>query len=243
MTKPIIRTKIEQIDNLTDYAEDKMLTKKQYALLMFIDKRLKESGISPSFEEMKEALDLRSKSGIHRLISALEERGFLKRLPHKARALEVVKLPDNKGAYTIPSDVSPSSSNDNYSDAVEIPLYGKIAAGTPIEALRDESEMVSIPSSMIGNGDYYALTVEGDSMMEAGILSGDTVIIRKASHAHNGEIVVAVVEGYEVTLKRYKQDKNTVSLIPENRNYEVRQLPSDKVIIQGTLSGLIRNYN
>ncbi len=218
-----------------------MLTKKQYALLMFIDKRLKETGISPSFEEMKEALDLRSKSGIHRLISALEERGFLKRLAHKARALEVIKLPDNKGAYAIPSDVS--ANNDNYSDSVEIPLYGKIAAGTPIEALRDESEMLSIPSSMVGSGDYYALTVEGDSMMEAGILSGDTVIIRKASHAHNGEIVVAVVEGYEVTLKRYKQDKNTVSLIPENHNYEVRTLPSDKVIIQGTLSGLIRNYN
>ncbi len=216
-----------------------MLTKKQHQLLVFIDKRLKETGISPSYDEMKKALDLKSKSGIHRLISALEERGFLRHLPFKARALEVLKLPEVDMHST--SNIVSLEVSSEVTEQV-IPLYGKIAAGTPIEAIRDPEANISVPSSMLGRGEHYALTVEGDSMINAGILDGDTVIIERANTAENGQIVVALVDGFEVTLKRLRRQGSSIALEPENPAYQTRILPASRVAVQGRLIGLMRNY-
>lgn len=233
-----------------------MLTRKQYELLMFIDERLRATGISPSFDEMKDALDLKSKSGIHRLITGLEERGFIRRLAHRARALEVVKLPENLGDQPLPAapaKFSPKVITGNFNlvgaspvagiaDAVSLPLYGKIAAGTPIEALRDNSASVEIPAALIGGGSHYALTIEGDSMIEAGILDGDTVVIRECSSADNGTIVVALVDDQEATLKRLRRKGASIALEPANKAYETKIFPENRVKIQGRLVGLLRNY-
>lgn len=229
-----------------------MLTKRQYQLLMLIEKRLREDGVSPSFEEMKEAIGLKSKSGIHRLISGLEERGFIRRLPNRARALEVLRLPDNRAECQVMSarDLvsrqttrSFSRLNENLAaNSVELPRYGKIAAGTPIEALRS-NETVAVPANMIGNGEHYALTVAGDSMIEAGILDGDTVIIRRTNSVENGEIAVALVDGCEVTLKKIRHKGNAVLLEPCNKDYETRTYSSERITIQGKLVGLMRNYD
>jgi repressor LexA len=220
-----------------------LLTKKQNELLMFINERLKESGISPSFDEMKEALDLRSKSGIHRLITALEERGFIKRLAHRARALDVIKLPDNmKASLSAPSraNIPPVAANDDRS--VSISVMGRIAAGTPIEALQEEVNQISIPMEMMRSGEHYALEVHGDSMIEAGILDGDTAIIQTTPSAENGEIVVALVEGHEATLKRLRRKGDMIALEAANAAYETRLFRSDQVRVQGRLVGLIRKY-
>ncbi len=236
-----------------------MLTKKQYQLLMYIDKKLRESGISPSFDEMKSALDLKSKSGIHRLITGLEERGFIRRLPHRARALEVLRLPENAEAPAAARTASPEPRNfapnvikgdfnisgmQNHEEAsaIQLPLYGKIAAGTPIEALRDNSQSVDIPADMLGVGEHYALEVEGDSMIEAGIHDGDTVLIRRADTADNGSIVVALVDDLEVTLKRIRRKGESIALEPANAAYETRICGPDQVKVQGRLVGLIRRY-
>ncbi|NFV79113.1 transcriptional repressor LexA [Magnetospirillum aberrantis] len=231
-----------------------MLTRKQYELLMFIDQRLRASGISPSFDEMKDALDLKSKSGIHRLITGLEERGFIRRLAHRARALEVVKLPENVDALPAPSakfsptvirggfalaGAAPVASN---ADAVSLPLYGKIAAGTPIEALRDHSASIEVPASLLGAGEHYALTIEGDSMVEAGILDGDTVLIRRCDTAEAGTIVVALVDEQEATLKRLRRRGASIALEPANKKYETKIFPADRVKVQGRLIGLVRQY-
>lgn len=242
-----------------------MLTRKQYQLLMFIDKRLKEVGVSPSFDEMKEALGLRSKSGIHRLITALEERGFLRRLPHRARALEVLRLPGNattlvergivaaddgsgdlRGATpsnVIHADFKQPSAPPAASDgAITLPLYGRIAAGTPIEALRDNTRTIAVPSMLLGKGEHYALEVEGDSMIDAGIRSGDTVVIERCDNADNGAIVVALVDNEEVTLKRLRRRGQSIALEPANAAYETRICGPDQVRVQGRLVGLIRLY-
>lgn len=232
-----------------------MLTRKQYELLMFIDQRLRATGISPSFDEMKDALDLKSKSGIHRLITGLEERGFIRRLAHRARALEVVKLPENIDQLPVPSaKFSPTVIQGNFNalpgaaqvasnaDAVTLPLYGKIAAGTPIEALRDHSSTIEVPASMLGAGEHYALAVEGDSMIDAGILDGDTVIIRRSDTADAGTIVVAMVDDLEVTLKRLRRKGASIALEPANKKYETRIFPPDRVKVQGRLVGLLRQY-
>ena len=214
-----------------------MLTKKQYELLMLIDKRLKENGIPPSFEEMKEAVGLKSKSGIHRLITGLEERGFIRRLPNKARALEILRLPAD--APHPAAMASLPAAND---DTREIPLYGKIAAGTPIEALRSE-ETIGVPSQLLGAGEHYALTVAGDSMIDAGILDGDTVIIKRCASALDGDIVVALVDGTDVTLKRLRRKGKTIALEPANPAYPTRIFSADRVAVQGTLAGLMRSYS
>ena len=217
-----------------------MLTEKQYKLLMFVNKVIKETGFSPSFDEMKNAVGLKSKSGIHALIEALVERNFVKKLPHKARALEVVRMPKLK-----PSSIVEEEKRKEIllSNMVEIPLYGKIAAGSPIEAVANEVDRFSVPSQMAMGGEFYALTIEGDSMIDEGILDGDTVIIKKANVARNGEIVVALVDDCEATLKVFKKEKDEVLLIPRNEAYEVRHLSGDRVKVQGILSGLIRNYH
>lgn len=236
-----------------------MLTRKQYELLMFIDARLKADGVSPSFDEMKEALALKSKSGIHRLITGLEERGFIRRLPHRARALEVLRLPGNTQAEPASAEEAPPRFTPNVirgsfkaalqgasvvgeAEAVELPLYGKIAAGTPIEALRDNSASVGVPGSMLGAGEHYALEVEGDSMIDAGILDGDTVILRRCDTAENGAIVVALVDGGEVTLKRLRRKGASIALEPANKSYETRIFGPDRVMVQGRLVGLLRRY-
>ncbi len=232
-----------------------MLTKKQLDLLEFIHSRLQRDGVPPSFDEMKEALDLRSKSGIHRLITALEERGFIKRLAHRARAIEIVKLPDSMGAAATgfsprvidgdrpdmgkPANAAPVSSID----AMELPVMGRIAAGVPIEAISHAASHVAVPGAMIGGpGDHYALEVKGDSMIEAGINDGDVVVIRETSTADNGDIVVALVEDHEATLKRFFRRGNAIALEAANPAYETRVLPEDKVKVQGRLVGLIRTY-
>jgi repressor LexA len=224
-----------------------MLTRKQYELLSFINERLDESGVSPSFDEMKDALNLKSKSGIHRLITGLEERGFIRRLPHRARALEVVKLPDNmgggpKGNVVRPDfKASPSAAPlEGYN--ISLPVLGKIAAGTPIAALSDHSNNVEVPASMIGGGEHYALKVEGDSMIEAGIFDGDTVLIQRCDTAENGAIVVALVDDAEVTLKSIRRKGNSVALEAANPAYETRIFGPDRVKVQGRLVGLMRNY-
>jgi repressor LexA len=238
-----------------------MLTRKQYELLVFINRRLSDGGVSPSFEEMKEALGLKSKSGIHRLISGLEERGFIRRLPHRARALEVVRLPEDtaisggrgRGAAersrfsptVIRGDFKaalPGTAISASDDAVQLPLYGRIAAGTPIEALRDQSNTVGVPSGLLANGEHYALEVAGDSMIDAGILDGDTVIIQRCDTADNGAIVVALVDNIEVTLKRLRRRGDSIALEPANKAYETRIFGPDRVKVQGRLVGLLRRY-
>jgi repressor LexA len=234
-----------------------MLTRKQHELLMFINQRLTATGVSPSFDEMKDALNLRSKSGIHRLISGLEERGFIRRLAHRARALEVIKLPEESAApgsaekarfspTVIRGDFSgalPGSSVSPESEAVDLPLYGRIAAGTPIEALRDQSATIGIPSALLGHGgEHYALEVAGDSMVDAGILDGDTVIIQRCETADNGSIVVALVDNLEVTLKRLRRRGASIALEPANQAYETRIFGPDRVKVQGRLVGLLRRY-
>lgn len=235
-----------------------MLTRKQHELLIFVDHHLRTTGFSPSFEEMKDALNLRSKSGIHRLISALEERGFLRRHHHRARALEVLKMPDKMSAATAKVEQAPFAPNVIRGDfsgnrlpgvkaageaaAVQLPLYGRIAAGQPIEALRDQGSQIEVPMAMLGNGEHYALEVAGDSMIDAGILDTDTVIIRKGETAETGQIVVAMIDDSEVTLKRLRRKGSTIVLEPANPKYEVRILPADRVKVQGRLVGLIRRY-
>ena len=224
-----------------------MLTKKQYELLLFINERLKETGVSPSFDEMKEALNLKSKSGIHRLITALEERGFIKRLAHRARALEVVKLPDTMASsMSAPTRHAPSAANApqaaNDDNAVTVSVMGRIAAGTPIEALQEEVNQISVPIGMMRSGDHYALEVHGDSMIDAGIFDGDTAIIQSGATADNGEIVVALVEGHEATLKRLRRKGEMIALEAANPVYETRIFRADQVRVQGRLVGLMRKY-
>ncbi len=239
-----------------------MLTQKQRDLLMFIHDYTSRTGLSPSFEEMKDGLDLKSKSGIHRLINALVERGFLERLPNKARALEVKKLPENTGIRSVsnPENVAAiknpkagvkpnfkQSMNNAMpasisADMAEVPLYGKIAAGSPIEALRQENAMIGVPFHMMGSMPCYALTIEGDSMMKAGIMDGDIVIIEKCERANDGDIVVALVDEEEVTLKRLRREIGSVVLMPENDSYQPIRLPPHRVRIQGRLRSLFRNY-
>jgi repressor LexA len=215
-----------------------MLTAKQRELLIFIDGRLKESGISPSFDEMREALELKSKSGVHRLISALEERGFIRRLPNRARALEVLKLPETHSATVIPlRPAAPAPANDT----IEIPLHGRIAAGTPIEALQG-TECFPVPAALLGPGEHYALEVAGDSMVEEGILDGDFALIRKVDAARDGEIVVALIDDEEATLKTYRREGRMIRLEPANRAYEPQRYDEGRVKIQGRLAGLIRRY-
>ncbi|MEO7634438.1 MAG: transcriptional repressor LexA [Sphingomicrobium sp.] len=221
-----------------------MLTAKQRELLIFIDGRLHDSGISPSFDEMREALALKSKSGVHRLISALEERGFIRRLPNRARALEVVKLPDVRAAAAVASVTSlrPSATAKlPANDTVDLPLHGRIAAGTPIEALQG-TETFSVPAALLGPGEHYALEVSGDSMVEEGILDGDFALIRKVDTARDGEIVVALIDEEEATLKTYRREGSMIRLDPANRSYEAQRYEEDRVQIQGRLAGLIRRY-
>ena len=234
-----------------------MLTKKQRELLLFINQRLTATGISPSFDEMKDALSLRSKSGIHRLVSGLEERGFIRRLPHRARALEVVKLPEESAAGVAGerSRFSPTVIRGDFTGslpgapvapdvaAAELPLYGRIAAGTPIEALRDQTTTVGVPASMLSRGsEHYALEVAGDSMIDAGILDGDTVIIQRSDTADNGAVVVALVDNEEVTLKRLRRRGASIALEPANKAYETRIFGPDRVKIQGRLVALMRRF-
>ena len=239
-----------------------MLTRKQYELLTFIHERLKETGVPPSFDEMKDALDLASKSGIHRLITALEERGFIRRLPNRARALEVVKLPDsmnpslggrkarfepsviegNLGKVATPPARVSAGMADDYARPVSIPVMGRIAAGTPIEAIQSHSHTIAVPPEMLGPGEHYALEVRGDSMIDAGIFDGDTVLIKKQDVASTGEIIVALVDDEEATLKRLRRKGNTVALEAANPAYETRIFPPDRVKVQGRLVGLLRKY-
>jgi repressor LexA len=229
-----------------------MLTRKQHELLRFIQVRLEESGISPSFEEMKEALDLKSKSGVHRLISALEERGFIRRLPNRARALEVLKQPENLGPRTSPAPRVPANSNDTpkpraatpapANDVIEIPLHGRIAAGMPIEAIEGQS-MLPVPAALLGSGEHYALEVSGDSMIEAGILDGDFALVKRTSTARDGEIVVALIRGEEATLKYLRREDGKVRLDPANAAYEPQVYRTGEVEVQGKLAGLLRRYN
>ncbi|MBN9253112.1 MULTISPECIES: transcriptional repressor LexA [unclassified Mesorhizobium] len=246
-----------------------MLTRKQHELLMFIHERLKESGIPPSFDEMKEALDLASKSGIHRLITALEERGFIRRLPNRARALEVLRLPDSiapglnaakkfspsviqgslgqgnlgrQAKPAAPSRPMTAGNDDDVAAAVSIPVMGRIAAGVPIDAIQHQTHSISVPPDMIAGGEHYALEVKGDSMIEAGIFDGDTVIIRNANTASPGEIVVALVDEEEATLKRFRRKGASIALEAANPAYETRIFGPDRVKVQGRLVGLIRRY-
>ncbi len=223
-----------------------MLTKKQKNLLLFINKKLRGSGVSPSYEEMKDSLNLKSKSGIHRLISALEERGFIKRLAHKARALEVIKLPETASANDIYNSFSPSvikGGLDENTNSSEVPVLGKIAAGTPVEAIQNEVSRVPLPSNLEKNGSYFGLKVQGDSMIEAGINEGDTVIIKKTETAENGKIVVALIDDHEAMLKRIRKKGKTVALESANRNYETKIFGPDRVKVQGILVSLYRNFS
>ena len=230
-----------------------MLTRKQFELLRFIHERLKESGVPPSFDEMKDALDLRSKSGIHRLITALEERGFIRRLPNRARAIEVIKLPDQVGQGMGRRGFTPSviegtlgrvraNSEEDSGRPVAIPMMGRIAAGTPIEAIQNKTQIINMPPDMLGSGDHFALEVRGDSMIEAGILDGDIALIRRSEVAETGDIVVALIDDEEATLKRFRRRGASIALEPANPSYEVRILPPNRVRIQGKLAGLFRRY-
>ncbi|HRW59392.1 MAG: transcriptional repressor LexA [Rhodospirillales bacterium] len=237
-----------------------MLTRKQYELLIFVNKYLNEQGVSPSFDEMKDALGLRSKSGIHRLMMGLEERGFIRRLPHRARALEVLRLPDNvapkpRGQNRREAPFAPNVIKGDFkpevrapaapppaTGAVSLPCYGRIAAGTPIAALADHSRFFEVPAGLLSAGEHYTLEVEGDSMIEAGIFSGDTVIIQRTENAENGTIVVALVDNEEVTLKRIRRRGQSIALEPANPAYETRICGPDQVRVQGRLVGLIRRY-
>ncbi len=229
-----------------------MLTRKQHELLMFIHERIKESGVSPSFDEMKDALDLASKSGIHRLITALEERGFIRRLAHRARALEVVKMPEEATAGRTRQPFKPQvvegsrqaplaarAANDSY----DLPVLGRIAAGTPIEAIQHEQDRIAVPADMISGGEHFVLEVQGDSMIEAGILDGDYVVIKKGDTATSGEIVVALVMGEEATLKRFRKKAGSIALEAANPRYQTRVFGPDQVEVQGKLVGLIRRYH
>jgi repressor LexA len=226
-----------------------MLTRKQHELLTFINDRLAETGVSPSFEEMKEALDLKSKSGVHRLISALEERNFIRRLPNRARALEILRLPDAiktavkpPVAKPAPVKAAPKLVPIAANDVIEVPLHGRIAAGVPIEAMEGQS-MLSVPAALLGSGEHYALEVAGDSMVEAGILDGDYALIRKADTARDGDIVVALIDESEATLKYFRHEGQMVRLDPANRAYDPQRYKPDQVRIQGKLAGLLRRYN
>jgi len=241
-----------------------MLTRKQHELLLFLQRHLGQHGVSPSFDEMKDALGLKSKSGIHRLISGLEERGFIRRLPHRARAVEVLRLPDDVARAPGPAGAAPGdpartgfsprviqgSFRDTLggvptpegSEALHLPLYGRIAAGTPIEALRDNDSFVEIPASLLGNGEHYALEVEGDSMVDAGIMEGDTVVIERTETVENGAIAVALIDNEEATLKRIRRKGGAIALEPANQRYETRIFPPERVRIQGRLIGLLRRY-
>lgn len=241
-----------------------MLTRKQYELLMFIHERLKEAGVPPSFDEMKEALDLKSKSGIHRLITALEERGFIRRLPHRARALEIIRMPESvapglAGARTrgfAPSVIEgslgkpqapapspqPQAAPEERAGSIQIPVMGRIAAGTPISAIQTQSHSIQVPPELVSRGEHFALEVRGDSMIEAGILDGDTVIIRRTDAADTGDIVVALIDDDEATLKRLRRKGASVALEAANPAYETRIFGPDRVRIQGRLVGLIRQY-
>jgi repressor LexA len=240
-----------------------MLTKKQYELLMLINQRINEAGVPPSFDEMKDALGLKSKSGIHRLISGLEERGFIRRLPHRARALEVLKMPENieraqmraqeertserpanviRGSFGAKPQAAHTSPPGGPNAAVELPMLGRIAAGTPIEAISDPSSYVNVPPSMLGGGEHYCLEVDGDSMIDAGIFDGDTVIIERTNRSENGAIVVALVDNEEATLKYIHKRGDKVALEPANPAYETRIFGPDRVQVQGRLVGLIRKY-
>ena len=230
-----------------------MLTKKQYQLLYILVKKIESCGYSPSFEEMKVSLGLKSKSGIHRLINGLEERGFIRRLPHRARSLEILKMPNHfpnfldytsedktniiNGTFIEEKNVSSSKTA-----TVELPFYGRIAAGNPIEALRQESETIAVPESFLGTGTHYALEVQGDSMIEAGINDGDIALIEQASHAENGSIVVALLDDHEVTLKRLRQKGQSIALEPSNSKYETRIFGPNRVKIQGRLRAILRHY-
>lgn len=223
-----------------------MLTGKQNELLRFIDKRLRESGVSPSFEEMKEALSLKSKSGVHRLIGALEERGFIRRLPNRARALEVLKMPEitppravEKPANVVRGDFGRSRAPAN--DVLEIPLHGRIAAGQPIEAIEGQSSL-SVPAALLGSGEHYALEVSGDSMVEAGILDGDYALVRRCETARDGDIIVALIDDDEATLKFLRHEGSMIRLDPANRAYDPQRYAPDRVRIQGKLAGLLRRY-
>ena len=230
-----------------------MLTRKQHELLMFIHERIKETGVSPSFDEMKDALDLASKSGIHRLITALEERGFLRRLAHRARALEVVKLPETAAAQIRapfkPQVVQGSKPSTPpivavaANDSQALPVLGRIAAGTPIEAIQHERDRISVPADLLGPGDHFVLEVQGDSMIEAGILDGDYVVIKRGDSANSGEIVVALAMGEEATLKRLRKKAGSIALEAANPKYQTRVFGPDQVQVQGKLVGLIRRYH
>jgi repressor LexA len=242
-----------------------MLTKKQHELLLFINRRLAESGVCPSFDEMKEALGLKSKSGVHRLITGLEERGFIRRLAHRARALEIARLPENVGAAASGNGAAketpvarpafaptvirgdfgnalPGAAVAQPAETIQLPLYGRIAAGTPIEALRDHSQSIDVPASLLGRGEHYALEVDGDSMVNAGILDGDTVVVERCDTAENGAIVVALIDNNEVTLKRLRRKGDSIALEPANPAYETRIFGPDRVKLQGRLAGLLRRY-
>jgi len=218
-----------------------MLTPKQHELLMFIHQRLGQTGVSPSFDEMREALDLRSKSGVHRLISALEERSFIRRLPNRARALEVLKMPETGRAAPAAAPATRPAIPAPANDTIEIPLHGKIAAGTPIEALQG-TEGFAVPAALLGPGEHYALEVSGDSMVEEGILDGDFALIRKVDTARDGEIVVALIDDEQATLKTFRREGSMIRLDPANRTYEAQRYAPGRVRIQGRLAGLIRRY-
>ena len=227
-----------------------MLTRKQHELICFINDRLADSGVSPSFEEMKEALDLKSKSGVHRLISALEERKFIRRLPNRARALEVLKMPERGEVPTKPKPdvMAPSETRSTVrslpqpaNDVIEIPLHGRIAAGVPIEAF-EGSAMLAVPAALLGGGEHYALEVSGDSMVEAGILDGDYALIRRADTARDGEIVVALIEESEATLKYFRREGAMIRLDPANRAYDPQRYAPQQIRVQGKLAGLLRRY-
>jgi len=233
-----------------------MLTRKQYELLRFIHERLKEAGVPPSFDEMKEALDLRSKSGIHRLITALEERGFIRRLPNRARAIEVIKLPESvshgvangRSRGFVPSVIEGnlgrvrSSADEDSTRPVAVPVMGRIAAGTPVEAIQNKSSVINMPADLLSTGEHFALEVRGDSMIDAGILDGDIAVIKKSEGADTGDIVVALIDEEEATLKRFRRRGASIALEPANTSYEVRILPPSRVRIQGKLVGLFRRY-
>ena len=221
-----------------------MLTKKQHELICFIHDRLAETGVSPSFEEMKEALDLKSKSGVHRLISALEERQFIRRLPNRARALEILRMPERGDKKPVvmpraPAAAPPAAANNN--DVLDIPLHGRIAAGMPIEAIEGQTSL-SVPAALLGQGEHYALEVAGDSMVEAGILDGDYALIRRTDVARDGEIVVALIEDNEATLKYFRKEGAMIRLDPANRAYDAQRYRPDQVRVQGRLAGLLRRY-
>ena len=225
-----------------------MLTAKQHEILLFIQRKLEETGISPSFEEMKEALDLKSKSGVHRLISALEERGFIRRLPNRARALEVLREPENVAASrkpandTVVSLTPPRAKLEPANDVIEIPLHGRIAAGVPIEALESDRTL-PVPAALLGPGDHYALEVSGDSMVEAGILDGDYALVKRTDTARDGEIVIALVRNEEATLKYLRRENGMVRLDPANAMYDPQVYRPEEVVVQGKLAGLLRRYH